>query len=346
MSRPPQGGQPRRSALPWPTAPSGSSRTRRSLVAFAGQAPGSGVSPDPPGSGAAPSSTSLASQSASSACRRCTGLSLAIPVNQSSNSALFTPTSAKSELRRIAKPTANAISAKNAHWGSTLDDFLDEEGLREAAKTEAATRLIAFQLGQEMERQGMSKARLAELMHSSLTLLAMTDAAASRIKNRSFSIPRFPRRNASARMGGLDQRFERVQRDALVSLPKRLRAPPPPPPFGRSPSPAPLRCAGEDSAPAPAISSPVKRQRNGGGGPRAAWWRGQDLKPTAAWELPLDPIADREFMAFREFLDGRQKPDEELIMRFERCACAFGVVRHRATRQKTRPGASPLDPKR
>ncbi len=56
---------------------------------------------------------------------------------------------------------------KNPHWGSTLDDFLDEEGIREAAKTEAATRLIAFQLGQEMERRGMSKARLAELMHTS-----------------------------------------------------------------------------------------------------------------------------------------------------------------------------------
>ena len=56
---------------------------------------------------------------------------------------------------------------KIPHWGSTLDDFLDEEGIREAAKTEAATRLIAFQLGQEMERRGMSKARLAELMHTS-----------------------------------------------------------------------------------------------------------------------------------------------------------------------------------
>jgi antitoxin HicB len=59
------------------------------------------------------------------------------------------------------------IEEKNPHWGSTLDDFLEEEGIREAAKTEAATRLIAFQLGQEMQRQGMSKARLAELMHTS-----------------------------------------------------------------------------------------------------------------------------------------------------------------------------------
>ena len=53
------------------------------------------------------------------------------------------------------------------HWGSTLEDFLDEEGVREAAKTEAATRLVAWQLSQEMERQGISKARLAELMQTS-----------------------------------------------------------------------------------------------------------------------------------------------------------------------------------
>jgi len=56
---------------------------------------------------------------------------------------------------------------KNPHWGSTLDDFLREDGIRDAARAEAATRVIAWQLGQEMERQGISKARLAELMHTS-----------------------------------------------------------------------------------------------------------------------------------------------------------------------------------
>ena len=56
---------------------------------------------------------------------------------------------------------------KNPHWGSTLDDFLREEGIRDAARAEAVTRVVAWQLGQEMERQGMSKARLAELMHTS-----------------------------------------------------------------------------------------------------------------------------------------------------------------------------------
>jgi antitoxin HicB len=56
---------------------------------------------------------------------------------------------------------------KNPHWGSTLDDFLDEEGIREAAKAEAVTRVVAWQLGEEMKRQGMSKARLASLMKTS-----------------------------------------------------------------------------------------------------------------------------------------------------------------------------------
>jgi len=56
---------------------------------------------------------------------------------------------------------------KNPHWGTTLDEFLGEDGIREAAKTEALTRVIAWQLSQEMARQGMTKAALAERMHTS-----------------------------------------------------------------------------------------------------------------------------------------------------------------------------------
>ncbi len=59
------------------------------------------------------------------------------------------------------------MSKNNPHWGSSLDSFLSEDGIREAARTEAATRVVAWQLSQEMERQGMSKAKLAELMHTS-----------------------------------------------------------------------------------------------------------------------------------------------------------------------------------
>ena len=55
----------------------------------------------------------------------------------------------------------------NPHWGTTLDEFLAEEGIREAAKAEALTRVLAWQLTEEMERQGITKAALAERMHTS-----------------------------------------------------------------------------------------------------------------------------------------------------------------------------------
>jgi len=55
----------------------------------------------------------------------------------------------------------------NPHWGSTLDSLLAEDGNREAVRAEAVTRVVAWQLGEEMARQGMTKAKLAELMHTS-----------------------------------------------------------------------------------------------------------------------------------------------------------------------------------
>jgi len=59
------------------------------------------------------------------------------------------------------------MTKKNPHWGTSLDTFLSEEGIREAAKAEAVTRVVAWQLTREMERQGMTKATLAEKMHTS-----------------------------------------------------------------------------------------------------------------------------------------------------------------------------------
>jgi len=56
---------------------------------------------------------------------------------------------------------------QNPHWGTSLDAFLGEQGIRETARTEAATRVVAWQLAREMERQGISKTRLAELMQTS-----------------------------------------------------------------------------------------------------------------------------------------------------------------------------------
>ncbi len=56
---------------------------------------------------------------------------------------------------------------RNPHWGTSLDTFLAEEGILEAAKAEALTRVVAWQLEQEMTRQGISKAQLAVRMRTS-----------------------------------------------------------------------------------------------------------------------------------------------------------------------------------
>src|ERR1700680_3543720 len=58
-------------------------------------------------------------------------------------------------------------NSANPHWGSTLDDFLDEEGIREEATTAAIKRVIAWQLAEEMRRKSITKKRLADLMHPS-----------------------------------------------------------------------------------------------------------------------------------------------------------------------------------
>ena len=46
------------------------------------------------------------------------------------------------------------MTKKNKHIGSTLDDFLKEEGIYESAKVEAATRVISWQLAEEMLKKG------------------------------------------------------------------------------------------------------------------------------------------------------------------------------------------------
>jgi antitoxin component HigA of HigAB toxin-antitoxin module len=59
------------------------------------------------------------------------------------------------------------MSEKNQHWGSTLEDFLNEEGICDIAKAEAATRVISWQIAEEMREKGITKAQMAELMHTS-----------------------------------------------------------------------------------------------------------------------------------------------------------------------------------
>ena len=59
------------------------------------------------------------------------------------------------------------MTKKNQHWGSTLDDFLHEEGIYESTKVEAVTRVISWQIAQEMQKKGITKTQMAEQMHTS-----------------------------------------------------------------------------------------------------------------------------------------------------------------------------------
>ena len=56
---------------------------------------------------------------------------------------------------------------KNPHWGSTLDEVLAADGTLEAARAEAITRVVAWQLAEAMTQRGMTKAELAAQMHTS-----------------------------------------------------------------------------------------------------------------------------------------------------------------------------------
>jgi predicted XRE-type DNA-binding protein len=55
---------------------------------------------------------------------------------------------------------------------TSLDEFLDEEGIREEVTARAIKRVIALQLQQAMTEQKLSKARMAELMETSRAQLA------------------------------------------------------------------------------------------------------------------------------------------------------------------------------
>ena len=53
--------------------------------------------------------------------------------------------------------------------GSSLDGFLQEEGLLEETQAQAIKEVIAWQLGQAMKDKGISKTRMATLLKTSRT---------------------------------------------------------------------------------------------------------------------------------------------------------------------------------
>ncbi len=55
----------------------------------------------------------------------------------------------------------------NQHIGSSIDDFLAEEGLLEEATERAIKRVLAWQIEQEMKAKGLTKLVMARRMDTS-----------------------------------------------------------------------------------------------------------------------------------------------------------------------------------
>ncbi|HEX2580477.1 MAG TPA: Fis family transcriptional regulator [Dongiaceae bacterium] len=61
--------------------------------------------------------------------------------------------------------------AKNKHKGSSIDDFLKEEGVLEEFQARAIKEVIAWQLQEAMKEKHLSKRKLAAMMRTSRTQL-------------------------------------------------------------------------------------------------------------------------------------------------------------------------------
>jgi len=56
---------------------------------------------------------------------------------------------------------------RNLHHGSTIDDFLEEEGVLEEFRAVAVKEVIAWQIQQAMKKKKLSKNKMAKLMDTS-----------------------------------------------------------------------------------------------------------------------------------------------------------------------------------
>jgi len=59
------------------------------------------------------------------------------------------------------------MTKTNPHIGSTFESWLDETGMREEVTAAAVKSVIAAQIAEEMKRQHITKARMAQLMRTS-----------------------------------------------------------------------------------------------------------------------------------------------------------------------------------
>ena len=59
----------------------------------------------------------------------------------------------------------------STHLGSSFDDFLEEEGILAEVSALALKRVLAWQIAQAMETQGLNKASMADAMNTSRSAL-------------------------------------------------------------------------------------------------------------------------------------------------------------------------------
>ena len=63
------------------------------------------------------------------------------------------------------------MKGKNPHIGSSLDDFLAEEGILEECEALALKEILALQIEQAMKEQGINKVQMARRMRTSRSQL-------------------------------------------------------------------------------------------------------------------------------------------------------------------------------
>ncbi len=56
---------------------------------------------------------------------------------------------------------------KNAHRGSSFEDFLEEEGILEEVTTTATKRVLAWRIAELMKKQNVTKSQMARRMKTS-----------------------------------------------------------------------------------------------------------------------------------------------------------------------------------
>ena len=56
---------------------------------------------------------------------------------------------------------------ENKFFGSSLDDLLEEDGIKEEVEMIAIKRILAYQIQQEMKNKKITKTKMAELLETS-----------------------------------------------------------------------------------------------------------------------------------------------------------------------------------